>query len=134
MRDALLTWLLTNTADLTVRTVKELPWNTANEPLYLKNLKRFYLDQEQLEETILIPTLPGQTDVVDRLRTVTGYFAVDAKNLPSGVDQALTQILEAKNHIVNGNGLTGALESDYTTEIQDDVIIYTVQYRYTTTS
>jgi hypothetical protein len=128
MRAELLAYLSTATSSLAVKTVSELPWNTAGEPLYLKNMKKFYLDQEQVTETTLIPVIYGD-DVFQNDLTVTGYFAVDAKNSPSGLDTAITTILNAKDKIgvVNfGN------ESDYTTEIQDDVIIYTVEYRLNT--
>lgn len=131
MRSELLSYLSTATSSLTVKTVSELPWNTAGEPLYLKNIKKFYLDQEEYEESVLIPVLPGQGDVMQRTVSVTGYFAVDAKNQPANLTSALTTILGAKDRIGVANF---GLESDYTTEIQDDVLIYTVQYRMNTTA
>lgn len=130
MRAELLAFLTTATSTATVKTVSELPWNTAGEPLYLKNMKKFYLDQTQRVETTLIPTLNG-ADVFQRDLIVTGYFAVDAKNEPTGLSQAITTILSAKDM----TGITNfGSESDYTTEIQDDVIIYTVEYRLNTTA
>jgi hypothetical protein len=130
MRAELLAFLTTATSTATVKTVSELPWNTAGEPLYLKNMKKMYLDQTQRVETTLIPTLNGN-DVFQRDLIVTGYFAVDAKNEPTGLSQAITTILGAKDR----TGITNfGSESDYTTEIQDDVIIYTVEYRLNTTA
>jgi len=130
MRAELLAFLTTATSTATVKTVSELPWNTAGEPLYLKNMKKMYLDQTQRVETTLIPTLDGN-DVFQRDLLVTGYFAVDAKNEPTGLSQAITTILSAKDK----TGITNfGVESDYTTEIQDDVIIYTVEYRMNTTA
>jgi hypothetical protein len=130
MRAELLAFLTTATSTATVKTVSELPWNTAGEPLYLKNMKKMYLDQTQRVETTLIPTLDGN-DVFQRDLIVTGYFAVDAKNEPTGLSQAITTILGAKDR----TGITNfGSESDYTTEIQDDVIIYTVEYRLNTTA
>jgi hypothetical protein len=131
MRTQLLSYLTTATSTATVKTVSELPWNTAGEPLYLKNMKKFYLDEEQIEQSILIPTLTGQTDVMSNLIRVRGYFAVDAKNQPAGLSTAITTILGAKDRTGVANFGT---ESDYTTEIQDDVIIYTVEYRLNTTA
>ena len=130
MRAELLSYLTTATSTATVKCVSELPWNTAGEPLYLKNMKKMYLDQTQRVETTLIPTLDGN-DVFQRDLLVTGYFAVDAKNEPTGLSQAITTILSAKDKtgIINFG-----VESDYTTEIQDDVIIYTVEYRMNTTA
>ena len=131
MRSQILSYLSTATSTATVKTVSELPWNTAGEPLYLKNMKKFYLDNEQYEESALIPVLPGNNDVMHRTVTVTGYFAVDAKNQPANLASALTTILGAKNVITDANF---GLESDYTVEIQDDVSIYTVEYRMNTTA
>ncbi len=131
MRSQLLSYLTTATSTATVKTVSELPWNTAGEPLYLKNMKKFYLDEEQIEQSVLIPTLPGSNDVMTNLTRVRGYFAVDAKNQPSGLSTAITTILGAKDSIGVSNFGT---ESDYTTEIQNDVIIYTVEYRLNTTA
>jgi hypothetical protein len=130
MRAELLSYLTTATSTATIKVVSELPWNTAGEPLYLKNMKKMYLDQEQVEQTTLIPTL-GDQDVYQDDLIVRGYFAVDAKTLPTGLDSAITTILSArdKTGVINfGN------EADYTTEIQDDVIIYTVEYRLNTTT
>jgi hypothetical protein len=130
MRTQLLSYLTTATSVATIKVVSELPWNTAGEPLYLKNMKKMYLDQEQRTQTTLIPTLGGD-DVFQNDLTVKGYFAVDAKTLPSGLDSAITTILGAKDR----TGITNfGSESDYTTEIQDDVMIYTIEYRLNTTA
>lgn len=131
MRAELLAYLTTATSALAVKTVSELPWNTAGEPLYLKNMKKFYLDQDQIEQTTLIPVLPGSDDVLQNNITVRGYFAVDAKNQPTGLSTALTTFLSAKSKTGIANF---GVESDYTTEIQDDVLIYTVEYRMNTTT
>jgi hypothetical protein len=130
MRAQLLSYLSTATSTAAVKTVSELPWNTSGEPLYLKNMKKFYLDQDQKAESVMIATLPGSNDVMTNVTTVRGYFAVDAKNQPTGLDTAVSTLLNAKNQVSIGNF---GIESDYTTEIQDDVLIYTVEYRINTT-
>jgi hypothetical protein len=131
MRTELLSYLTTATSTATVKTVSELPWNTAGEPLYIKNMKKFYLDQEEIEQSVLIPVLGGSNDVMQNLVRVRGYFAVDAKNQPANLSTALTTILGAKDRTGIANF---GIESDYTTEIQDDVLVYTVEYRLTTTA
>jgi hypothetical protein len=130
MRTELLAYLTTATTSSTIKCVSELPWNTAGEPLYMKNMKKFYLDQEQRVESVMIPVLPGSDDVIQNVQRVVGYFAVDAKNQPSGLSQAITLILAGKNQ--TGIGNFGS-ESDYTTEIIGDVLVYTVEYRINTT-
>ncbi len=129
MRTELLSYLMTATTATAVKTVRELPWNQSQEPLYLKNMKKFYLDEEVKEQSVLLPTLPGSNDVMQNQQSVTGYFAVDAKNPPTGLTASITTILGAKDNIGVANF---GIESDYTAEIQDDVIVYTVQYRMTT--
>lgn len=131
MRSELLAYLTTATSTATVKTVSELPWSTAGEPLYLKNMKKFYLDQDQIEQTTLIPVLPGSNDVLQNTVRVRGYFAVDAKNQPAGLASAVSTILNAINQISVSNF---GVEADYTTEIQNDVLIYTVEYRLNTTA
>lgn len=128
MRTELLAYLTTATSSLTVKAVSELPWNTAGEPLYLKNMKKFYMDQDQVTQTTLIPVIYGD-DVFQNDLVVKGYFAVDAKNQPSGLDTVITTLLNAKDQISVTN--FGA-ESDYTTEILDDVLVYTIEYRLNT--
>ena len=128
MRTELLAYLTNATKNDTIKAVSELPWSTAQEPLYLKNMKKFYLDEEQIEQVVLIPTLPGYTDITQDTISVTGYFAVDAKNQPSGLSDSLNKILNAKTEL--GTGAT----SSYTTEIQDDVLIYTVVFQNNTTA
>jgi hypothetical protein len=131
MRQELLNYLTTATSTATIRTVSELPWNTAGEPLYLKNMKKFYLDQEQIQQEPLISVLPGYQSIDQNTVSVTGYFAVDAKYTPTGLAASLTTILGAKDRTGIKNF---SVESDYTTEIQDDVLIYTVEYRLITTA
>ena len=130
MRSNILSYLVSATSSTVVKTASELPWNTAGEPLYLKNMKRFYLDNGQTQESVMIPVLGGSQDVMQNTTTYRGYFAVDAKNQPAGLDSVIATILSAKDQTGVGNFGT---ESDYTTEIQDDVLIYTVEYRINTT-
>jgi hypothetical protein len=130
MRAQLLSYLTSVTTATSIKVASELPWNTAGEPLYLKNMKRFYLDKEQKAESVMIGVLPGSNDVMQNVTTVRGYLAVDAKNQPTGLDSVVATLLTAKDQTGVGNFGT---EADYTTEIQDDVLIYTVEYRINTT-
>ena len=125
MRAELLTALTTGLNTTGIAVSNELPWNTGNEPLYLKNMKRVYLGPEQRVDEDLIPILNGN-NVKRRQLTVRGYLAVDAKNPPTQTDSAINLILTAK-------GSTGVVnfdeESDYTVEIDEDVIVYTFEFR-----
>jgi hypothetical protein len=105
----------------------ELPFVTGNTPLYTKNMKTVYLDEQQVEITDLIMTL-DKRDIQQTETVIRAYVAVDAKNKPSQTDTVLTAIEAAKSSIapvVN-------VDTIQTTEIQDDIIIYSIEYRFLT--
>ena len=103
----------------------ELPWSQNGQELYLKNLKRVYVDNERLEQSTLIPVLDGK-DVYQNDLICEVYLAVDAKNQPSQLDSVVSAVLASKNSIGIVNFGT---ESDYTVDKQEDVLIYTFEFR-----
>jgi hypothetical protein len=54
------------------------------------------------------------------------FLAVDAKNPPSQLDNAIAKILSAKS---NTGIINFGVESDYTVDKQEDVMIYTFEFR-----
>lgn len=127
MRSQLLAAITTATSTLTQFAVStELPWSQNAAPLFRKNLKKIYVDQSRQEQTTLIPTLNGgevfQNDLITEV-----YVAMDAKNTPSQLDNLITKILSAKD--TTGVVNFGA-ESDYTIELDEDVLIYTFEFRF----
>jgi hypothetical protein len=127
MRSQLLAAITTATSTLTQFAVStELPWSQNATPLFRKNLKKIYVDQSRQEQTTLIPTLNGgevfQNDLITEV-----YVAMDAKNTPSQLDNLITKILSAKD--TTGVVNFGA-ESDYTIELDEDVLIYTFEFRF----
>jgi hypothetical protein len=126
MRTELLSAITTAVSTLTQFAVsQELPWSQNGTPLYLKNMKKIYVDRAQQEETTLIPTLNGNEVFQDDLITEV-YVAVDAKNTPSQLDALITKILGVKSTI---NVVNFGSESDYTVDKQEDVLIYTFEFR-----
>lgn len=126
MRSQLVTAITNNLSTLTQFAVSsELPWEQNGQSLYLKNMKKVYVDRERQEQTTLIGVLDGN-DVYQNDLISSAYLAVDAKNPPSQLDAAITKILQAKDStgIVNFGS-----ESDYTVETQEDVLIYTFEFR-----
>jgi hypothetical protein len=126
MRTGLLAAIKTNVAGLKDFGVSnELPWSQNGQELYLKNLKKIYVDREHLEQSILIPVLDGN-DVFQNDLICEVYLAVDAKNPPSQLDSVITQILASKNN----TGLVNfGTEADYTVDKNEDVLIYTFEFR-----
>lgn len=129
MRSELLTAITTATSTLTQFAVSlELPWSQNGQPLFRKNMKKIYVDRDNLVETTLIPTLDGN-DVMQNDLIVNAYLAVDAKNTPSQLDNAVSKILGAKDKISLVNF---GMESDYTVEKDEDVLVYTFEFRMNT--
>ena len=126
MRTELLAAITTATSTLTQFAVaSELPWEQNGTPLYRKNMKKIYVDEERLEQTTLFATLSGpevyQNDLITEV-----FLAVDAKNPPSQLDTAIARILSAKS---NTGIINFGVESDYTVDKQEDVMIYTFEFR-----
>lgn len=107
---------------------QELPWSQNALPLFRKNLKKIYVDRPRMEETVMIATLnSGDFYQDDQICSV--YLAVDAKNPPSQLDSAIQAILSQKAQISIDNF---GVESDYTVDKDEDVLIYTFEFRANT--
>lgn len=127
MRDSLLTAITANLSTTSVNVSSELPWVQGGEPLYSINMKNFYLDEEQISNSVYLETLDDgklyQTET-----TIEGYLEVDAKNPLSDIDTVISGILDSKSAIAD----TTIAESNYTTETTNDRITYTFEYRFIT--
>jgi len=126
MRTQLLSAITTAISTLTQFAVsQELPWEQNGLPLFRKNMKKIYVDRTQQEETTLIPVLDGNDVFQDDLITQV-FVAVDAKNTPTQLDALISKILATKSTI---SVVNFGLESDYTVDKQEDVLIYTFEFR-----
>ena len=59
IRDTLVTGLTANLATSNVSVSSELPFNSGGEPLYVKNKKHVYVDEDNIDVTELYNTLDG---------------------------------------------------------------------------
>ena len=109
----------------------ELPWSSGSQPLYRKNMKHLYLDEENTEQEVLIQTLNPTSDIVQETRTVEAYLAIDAKNSPSNIDTIISTIVAAKD--IDTILSVGTRRCNITTELDSDVIIYNFTYNTTAT-
>ena len=127
IRDDLISQITTNLASYTAfNVVSDLPYDASGQPLYQKNFKTVYIDEQEDTKTQLYRSL----DQGEVFQTDTGgnaYITVDAKNQPSDIDNVITGILNAKSVVTN----TQLNEATYETEIEDDYITYTFEYNFT---
>ncbi len=128
MRTQLLAYLTTNLTG-TIKPSQELPFEESGNALYLKNMRRVYLDEPEVEQDELIPTL-DDTDINQNITTVRGYLTVDAKNRNADLDTALNTLASARNATTITNAFRK--EFDYTTTIDADRVIYEFEYRFYT--
>jgi hypothetical protein len=126
MRTELLSAITTATSTLTQFGVSmELPWEQNGTALFRKNLKKIYVDKTYTEESTVIPTLDNDNVLEDKLFCMA-YVACDAKNPPSQLDQLISNILACKDRTGIVNFIT---ESDYTMDKQEDVMVYSFEFR-----
>lgn len=127
MRTQLLTYLTANLTG-TIKPSQELPFQEGNNALYLRNMRRVYLDEPNTAVERLYGTLDANSHINQKITTVRGYLAVDAKNRNADLDQALTTLDSAKDVTTITNA--HRKEFDYTTIIEDDKLIYEMEYRF----
>lgn len=127
IRSDLLTVLTANLSSTSVAVSTQVPYVSGDIPLYVKNMKKLYIDEEQQDITELFNSLDNN-DVYQTETTVNAYVCVDAKTQPTDIDTVVSTCLNAKNSIAN----TIIRESSVENEYQDDKIIYTFEYRFIT--
>ena len=131
MRTELLAYLTANLT-ATIKPSSELPFQEGNNALYLKNMRRVYLDEPNTEVSRLYGTLDANYHINEKITYVRAYLCVDAKNRNSDLDTALTTMDSAKD--VTTITTAHRKEFDYITNIEDDKLIYEFEYRFYTIS
>ena len=127
IRDTLKANLDVALASSNVSVSSELPYSSGGEPLYFKNMKSVYLDEDNIDKTELFNNLDNN-DVFETTTTVTGYLSVDAKNQPSDIDTIVSDILASRNAV---SGQT-VRECEMTTELDADRLLYTFNFNFIT--
>jgi hypothetical protein len=105
----------------------ELPWSTGGTALYLKNLKRIYVDVAQITEDLSIAALNGL--IINNDTTVVRvFFACDAKQLPSNYETVVSGIRTAKNSTdIEG---VSRRECDVSTSFEEDIVVTEFEFRF----
>jgi hypothetical protein len=127
IRDELKSNLDVSLSGSNVSVSSELPYIVGGETLYNKNMKKLYLDEDNVSKTELIQCL-DDFDLIETETTVTGFLSVDAKNQPGDIDTIIANIIDSRNSISNQT----IRECEMTTENTDDVITYTFDFRFVT--
>jgi biopolymer transport protein ExbD len=128
IRDDLITQITTNiAAHSNVSISQELPFDQSGVPLYNKNMGTIYVDEQDIVVEQLYRTL-DQGEVNQSTTTVNAYLSVDAKNEYSDINTVVANLLIARNVVTN----VLDKNSDYETDMVDDVITYTFEYNFIT--
>jgi hypothetical protein len=109
-------------------TTTELPWSENDIPLYIKNLKKVYVGQEQVELEPLVTTL-NAINIHSEVSSVTVYLACDAKQTPPNLNDVVNAIRDAKDSVV----IDGVRRRDclISTEFEGDVLVTELEFRFT---
>ena len=106
----------------------ELPFTTSATALYLKNIKRVYVDLEQVSNEPFIQLL-GDYNINTELHSVRLYFSIDAKQLPSDYSSTVSDIRLAKGVTTTENYFRR--EVNNSTSFENDLMITEFEFRFT---
>lgn len=105
---------------------EESPWSDNEVPLYIKNLKKIYVDNTETNSETLISTLDGVA-INNEQMVIAIYFANDAKTIPANYDDLVTDLKATKN-ITTIDGVR-TRESEVTVTYENDVMITELEIR-----
>lgn len=128
IRDTLLANVTTALSGTSIGVSSELPFESGQLPLYEKNMKKFYLAEENQNISTLFNTLGGthSCEVYQTESTLNGYISVDAKNQPSDITSVISSVLKSRLSVGN----VFIKECEVSTEIENDKHLYTFEYRF----
>ena len=107
---------------------EESPWRDNTIPLYIKNLKKIYVDNIEYLSEPLIATL-GTLSINQQTQSTRIYFANDAKTVPSNYDTLVQDLILAKNiDIADG---TNRREATVAVSYENDVMVTEIEIRFT---
>lgn len=106
---------------------EEIPWTDNGTPLYLKNLKKIYVDNAEYVSENLISTL-GTLQINQETTSIRIYLANDAKTIPSNYDTLIEDLKAAKN-ITTIEGLHRR-EVDVNVTYENDIMVTELEVRF----
>jgi len=95
----------------------ELPFNESGVPLYIKNLKKVYVNVDQFTFDPILYTLNG-VNIIEETTVVTIFFANDAKSIPPNYDDVVSQLKAAKDILPTAgyNRRQASVQTSYDTD------------------
>lgn len=129
MRTELLTALqgLTKATLGTFTVVTDLPWESDGTPLYVKNLKRIYVDSEDSDLDPIIDTLDG-FGFAHEVVSLTVNYACDAKTLPSNFNTLNDAVQNLRLDFRNEGWQQRRVNK--TTELDADIIVVSQEFTF----
>lgn len=106
----------------------EGPWSDNAVPLYIKNLKKIYVDRTEYITEPLLATF-DTTRINTETQSTRIYFANDAKQVPSNYDTLVADLRSAKD-IVMTDGFNRR-EAQVSVAYENDVMITELELRFT---
>lgn len=103
----------------------ELPWTSDNTPLYVKNLKRIYIDKTQTDLDPILDTLDGDGFATE-ISTTTVYYACDAKQLPTNYDTLTSAIRDIRLDFGDNNWTQRRVTA--TSEFEGDRLVQSLEF------
>jgi hypothetical protein len=107
---------------------QELPWESDGTTLYVKNLKKIYVDVPEYQNEPIIQTLNG-ININNETTVIRIYFACDAKQIPSNYETLISDLKAAKD-ITSIEGIQRR-QCDVNTEMESDVLVTILEIRFT---
>ena len=104
---------------------EEAPWADNGVPLYIKNLKKIYVDNTEYISEPIFQTLTGQS-INNELMITSIYFANDAKTIPANYDLLVTDLKNSRNISIDG---VRSREAEVTITYENDVMITEIEIR-----
>jgi hypothetical protein len=105
----------------------EIPFDDSGTPLYLKNVKRIYVDLPQYVTDRFLTALDGLS-ISNELTTVRLYFSADAKSLPANYDALVSDLRLARNITLDG---VYRREVDVSTDFEQDMLVTELELKFT---
>jgi hypothetical protein len=105
-----------------------LPRNEAGDPLYLKNPRRIYVDNPQINDVPLITALNG-LGIYSSTTVIRVAFSTDSKVLSANYNELVDQLLKGRDldKELGFNSREAVINSQY----ENDLLITEIEFSYT---